>query len=429
MVAAPALFAVIVLAAWAPSGSGGSHGGARADTAVLVKPGVKSPLAEPLTGPKRGGVLHVLQETDFEDLDPGIAYYDLDYTVVYATQRPLYSDKPNSNQPSPDLAAGPPEISNHGRAVTVKIKRGIHFSPPVNREVTSADVAYAIERGANPNVANPYIYGYFWSIEGMQNANGGPIKGIVTPNKHEIVFKLTAPDGQIVADALQLPLSAPVPEEYARRFDKHKPSDYADYEVATGPYMLKNNAAGKVLGIGYVPGSSATLVRNPNWRRATDFRPAYPNEIRIKIGGNNEAIGRRVLEGKNVVEDEPAPSIVKLAYERHRSQLEVSPGAGSHYVAVNNQVGPFWNVDLRKALWAALDRTAMDEARGGELVTNVATHFISPTIPGFEQAGGLAGPKGPQFDFDEHPEGDMAIVESTSSSPATRAASTPAARR
>ena len=50
----------------------------------------------------------------------------------------------------------------------------------------------------------------------------------------------------------------------------------------------------------------------------------------------------------------------------------------------------------------------MDKARGGELVTNVMTHFIYPTIPGFEQAGGL---KGPQVDYNEHPEGDMAVAE------------------
>jgi peptide/nickel transport system substrate-binding protein len=116
------------------------------------------------------------------------------------------------------------------------------------------------------------------------------------PNNHEIVFKLTAPDGQIVAEALQLPLSAPVPKEYAEKFDRRKPSDYADYQVATGPYMLKNDAAGKVLGIGYIPGRSATRVRNPNWRRATDFRPAYVNARRIKIGGTSAVLGRQVLE-------------------------------------------------------------------------------------------------------------------------------------
>jgi peptide/nickel transport system substrate-binding protein len=406
-----AALVVLVLAAWG-SGSGNSYSVSPTRGVVAVAQALKSPLTESLSG-KRGGVLNVLQEIDFEHLDPGIAYFSLDYEVVYATQRPLYSNKPNSIEPLPDMASGPPVISNHGRTVRVKLKRGVHFSPPVNREVTSADVAYAIERGANPNVANPYLYSYFNSIEGISHANGGPIKGIVTPNQHEIVFKLTAPDGQILAEALQLPLSAPVPKEYAEKFDRHRPSNYADYEVATGPYMLKNNAAGKVLGIGYIPGRSATLVRNPNWKRATDFRPAYLNEIRIKIGGTSAVLGRQVLEGSNTVQNESAvaQSIIKLADEKYPSQLEISPGAGSHYIGVNNQVGPFSNIDLRKALWAALDRTAMDEARGGELTTDVASHFIYPTIPGFEQAGGLFGPKGPQFDFDEHPEGDMQVAE------------------
>ena len=202
-------------------------------------------------------------EADFENLDPGTAYYSLDYEVVYATQRPLYSNAPASVQPSPDLAAGPALISPDGRTVTVRIKREIHFSPPVNREVTSADVAYAIERGANPHVANPYMQLYLGSVRGVSSASGGPISGIVTPNRHEIIFRLTRPDGQIVAEALQLPLSAPVPASYARRFDRHSPSDYAAHQVATGPYMLKNNRSGRVLGIGYIPGRSATLVRNP----------------------------------------------------------------------------------------------------------------------------------------------------------------------
>jgi peptide/nickel transport system substrate-binding protein len=371
-----------------------------------------SPTTESLTSGKRGGTLTVLDETDFEHLDPGIAYYSLDYEVVFATQRPLYSSKPNSTEPTPDMASGSPEISSDGKTVTVHIKEGVHFSPPVNREVTSEDVAYAIERGKNPDVANPYIESYFSSVEGLKKAEGGPISGITTPNKHTIVFKLTEPKGQLVANSLVLPLTAAVPKEYAEKFDKHKPSDYANYQVATGPYMLKNDSSGKVLGTGYIPGKSATLVRNPNWKASTDFRPAYLNEIAIKIGGTNTVIGRQVLEGTNIVENEPpAQSVIKLAAEKYKSQMEISPGAGSHYIGVNNKVGAFKNVDLRKAFWAALDRTAMDKARGGELVTNVATHFIYPTINGFEQAGGLKGPTGPQFDFNEHPEGSAAVAE------------------
>jgi len=82
-----------------------------------------------------------------------------------------------------------------------------------------------------------------------------------------------------------------------------------------------------------------------------------------------------------------------------------------HYIGVNNKVGPFKNEDLRKAFWAALDRTAMNKLSGGELVTTVATHFIYPTIPGFEQAGGTEGPQGSKFEFNKHPEGDTALAE------------------
>ena len=70
--------------------------------------------------------------------------------------------------------------------------------------MTSEDVAYAIERGKNPNVANPYVESYFKAIEGMPTATGGPIKGIVTPDKRTIVFHLSEPKGRLVSDALVL---------------------------------------------------------------------------------------------------------------------------------------------------------------------------------------------------------------------------------
>jgi len=390
--------------------SGGSVSGGKG---IGVAPGVQTPRTQAQSGGKRGGTLTVLNHTDFEQLDPGLAYYNIDYEVVYATQRPLFSYKPNSfSEPGPDMASEPAKISGGGKTITVHIRKGVHFSPPVNREVTSADVAYAIERGANANVANPYWEAYFGSLVGakedLKKETGGPFPGITTPNPSTIVFHLAEAKAPIVLAALVLPLSAPVPEEYAKRYDAMKPTQYGNYQVATGPYMLQNDSAGKVLGIGYVPGKSATLVRNPNWSAATDFRPAYLNQIDIKLGGDTTVIGRQVLEGSDMVQNEtPAQPIVRLAYEKFRPQLELSPGAGDHYIAVNNKQGPFANINVRKAFWAALDRTAMNKARGGELVTNVMTHFIYPEISGFEQAGGL---KGPQVDYNDYPDGNTAVA-------------------
>ena len=211
--------------------------------------GVQTPATQPQSGGRRGGTLTVLNHEDFENLDPGLAYFTLDYEIVDATQRPLYSNRPNTfDAPIPDMASGPPQISSDAKTITIHIRHGVHFSPPVNREVTSADVAYAIERGANPNVPNPYFHSYFSSLEGAEKADGGPFPGITTPNSETIVFHLDEPKAQIVVDALTLPLSAPVPEEYAKKFDAAKPSEYGNYQVATGPYMLKANSAGQGAG-------------------------------------------------------------------------------------------------------------------------------------------------------------------------------------
>jgi peptide/nickel transport system substrate-binding protein len=388
----------------------GSSSSKSANAGLGVAEGVQTPASESLTGGKRGGTLNVVNHEDFEHIDPGQSYFAIDYEAVYATNRPLYSYKPNNfKEPIPDMAEGPAQVSADSKTVTIHIRHGVHFGPPVNREVTSADVAYGLDRGMNTNVANPYFEAYFGSLEGIKNAKGGPIAGIKTPDKYTIVLHLTEPKAAIVIGALVLPVSAPVPEEYAKKFDAQKPSEYGNFQVATGPYMWKADSTGKVLGVGYQPGKSASFVRNPNWSASTDYRPGYLDQINLSIGGDTTVIGRQVLEGSHMVQnDTPAQPIVKLAFEKFRKQLVVAPGAGNRYVALNNSHGPFTNVNLRKAVWAALDREAMDKARGGSLVTIVATHYIYPEIPGFEQAGGVTGPK---FDYNEHPQGDMAVAE------------------
>ncbi len=172
--------------------------------------------------------------------------------------------------------------------------------------------------------------------------------------------------------------------------------------------MFKSDAKGKFLGIGYQPGKSATLVRNPNWNASTDVAPAYLDQININIGGDPNVIGRQVLTGTHAIQnDTPAGSIVKLAYQNYYNQLIAVPGSGNRYVAVNNKVGPFSNVNVRKAFWAALDREAMIKARGGEIVEQLGTHFIYPGSAGYAQAG---GDHGPNVDYNNYPSGNPAVA-------------------
>ena len=105
---------------------------------------------------KKGGDLSVLYAGDVDNIDPGITYYQYGFLVAYATQRPLYSFKPDDAiNPEPDLAEGAPEISDDGKTLTIKIRTGVKFSPPVNREVTTKDVKYAIERALHQEGQRP----------------------------------------------------------------------------------------------------------------------------------------------------------------------------------------------------------------------------------------------------------------------------------
>jgi peptide/nickel transport system substrate-binding protein len=411
----PAAGCVAVACALTACGSGSSSGGKRSEDgqgkqAQQSQQSQQAIDADNGNGGTRGGTLQIVSQQDVNSLDPGSAYSGVDLSFLTVTQRTLYAYEPNKPSVAvPDLAAGPPQIGDGGRTMTVKIRPGVHYAPPVNREVRSGDIKYAIERGFNPHVANVYAGTYYGSIVGADKARGGPISGITTPDAHTIRFRFTTPVASLVQQAMILPLDAPVPPEYAKPFDAKAPSTYGAHQVATGPYMLAADAKGKVLGTGYQPGKQLRLVRNPNWKADTDFRPAYVDGVDWSIGANPTVGARQVLQGSHMYFlDAPSGPTVKLAYQKYRNQIYFSPGAGSRYVALNTSKAPFDNADLRRAVAAALDRDQMRLVRGGAFVGDIATHFLYPGVNGFEDAGGKAGFG---FDFLAHPAGDMALAQ------------------
>jgi peptide/nickel transport system substrate-binding protein len=405
--AAVGLLAVGLAACGSSSSGGGTSNGEKLPPSLPLKAG-ENPVGQCLTCGKPGGTLNVDTVESFLNIDPGYAYFVLDYAVVYATQRPLLTYPPNSASTLvPDLATAVPTtanggISDGGKLITVHIQPNVKFSPPINRVVTSQDVEYALDRGANPHVGNGYWPIYFKNLVGFGQAKGGPFPGITTPNSTTIQFHLVKPSDAIIIGALSLPLSSPVPKEMVGPDDKHAPTTFgAQNYSATGPYMVQENTkTGQIAGIGYQAGKSLTLVRNPNWSASTytpAFKPpAYLDKIVVNIGGDATVIGQQVLKGSDLVQlDTPAQSIVQTAYQQYPSQITFTAGSGTHYSALNTQHGPFKNVWLRRAVWAALDREAVVKARGGTLVAAPMTHFIYPTNSGYIQAGGALGPSVP----------------------------------
>src|ERR671923_48660 len=232
---------------------------------------------------KKGGKLTALWAGDVDFIDPGQGYYQMSLQINRTTQSMLYM--PKVDDPTvvePLLAESDPQISADGCTVTVKIKDGVKFSPPVNRAVTSADVKYAIERGFFNTVNNGYAGAYFGEVKGSKVGvePGTEISGIETPDDSTIVFNLKTRTagkcaGGVVAGALVMPLTAPVPKDYAAKFDAKNPSTYGQNQVSTGPYMVQNDASGKATG--YEAGK-------------------YEGNETFSMVGDNEGVGAKTAE-------------------------------------------------------------------------------------------------------------------------------------
>jgi peptide/nickel transport system substrate-binding protein len=400
------LLGLVAILALVAAGCGGSDNedsgsGSGSDTA-------------PVEG-KQGGKLTFLAAADVDYIDPGQTYYSFAYMIQYAVNRPLYSFSPeDTDKARPDLADGDPEISEDNKTITVKLKTGIKYSPPVNREVTSADVKYAMERAFSANVPSGYATSYFADIVGAPDEPTEGVKeieGLETPDDQTLVIKLDRPVAVTVAAALAMPITVPVPKEYAEKFDAKSPTDYDQYVAFTGPYMVRNDGEGKL--VGRDPGKRIEIVRNPNWNKDTDFRPAYLDEITVEEGNDDLTVAaRRTLSGQAIMccdSGQPPIPILKRALEGTPDQVGRVSGGGTRWIALNTTQKPFDNINVRKGVIAGFDRDALRLTRGGEEIGPIANHFLPPDIPGHEESGGEAGFT--DIDYMQNPKGDPALMQ------------------
>jgi peptide/nickel transport system substrate-binding protein len=394
----------------AQSSSGGS--GDETVTDKLFAGTAADNIADPAQG-KKGGKLTVLASGDVDYMDPGQTYYTYAIGIMNMMHRGLYSYSPeDSSKPMPDLADGEPEISADGKTVTVKLKQGIMFSKPVNREVEAKDVKYAIERAFTANVPNGYARAYLGDLKGAPKDPGDykPIPGIETPDKYTLVLNLTQGTGAAAAGALSMPISVPVPKEFAQKYDAKSPSTYgSEAAVYTGPYMVKSDAQGKA--VGYVAGKTIDVVRNPDYAPVDDFRPAYLDEVEFQAGNEDTAVAtRRVVSGESLAggDIEPPSRQLKTLLESNKSSLSAVPGGGWRMISMDTSEPPFDDINVRKAVIAGFDRVAARQQRGGEAIGPIAQGYIPPGMAGFEESNGIEGWTAEE-DWMAHPEGDRAL--------------------
>jgi peptide/nickel transport system substrate-binding protein len=298
----------------------------------------------------------------------------------------------------PDLATSLGSISKGGRRYTFTLKSGVRFGPPLNRQITSQDVAYAFQRIGTRSLGAQYGF-YYGAIRGMAAFAAGTAKtisGITTPSPRTVVFDLTAPTGDF-RYRLAMPAAGPLPREVAGCFAKA--GGYGRDLISSGPYMLAGSdkldasSCAAVAKSGPISGFDGErhldLVRNPAYDAKTDSpaaRQNLPDEFTFTVNSNTDDIYARVARGDadDEVAQEP-PSVLREFQDS--TQLHTNAADFTGYLTMNLTQPPFDDVHVRRAINFVVDRQALRKARGGVDAGAIATHIAPNDMLGGKLAG------------------------------------------
>jgi ABC-type transport system substrate-binding protein len=166
----------------------------------------------------------------------------------------------------PQAAEAMPAIADGGKTWTVKLRKGITFSPDpafkgARRELTANDVVYTFKRFLDPAQRSPYQFMMRNKLLGLDDLaraakNGkldydAPIPGIEALDRYTVRFRLAAPDyrfGYLLAHTASGIVAREVVDAYG--------ADVGRHPVGTGPYVLT----------AWTPGTRAVLDANPGYR-------------------------------------------------------------------------------------------------------------------------------------------------------------------
>lgn len=347
---------------------------------------------------EKGGTLRMAKAGDWDSLDPANTYYAYSWNFVRLYGRSLVSfdSKPgaDSGKLVPDLAEELGKSSDGAKTWTYKLREGLKFED--GKEITSADVKYAVERSLDkktfpngPTYLNDFLDGAD-KFKGPYEDKGAELKSIEVPDKRTIVFKLKAPFSGFDYFA-QLPATIPVPK------DKDTGGKYQEDIVSSGPYKFDS----------YKAGDGFTLVRNDEWDADSDpIRTALPDRIEVKVNQNADDVDNRVLSGDLDVDItgagvQPAAQGRILGDKKLKSNADSAELARTWFSVLNRNVEPFDDINCRKAvLWAA-DKVGYQNAYGGPTGGDIATGLLPPLIPGAEKFDLYEAEKSPNGNEDK----------------------------
>jgi len=328
---------------------------------------------------KKGGTMKFAISSNWDSTDPGDTYYGLSWNLsrLYTRALTMFKVAPGADSATlvGDLAEGLGTPSDGGKTWTYKLRPGLKYED--GTPITSKDVEYAVSRSLEKGtlVNGPTYFNDFLDLKGYKgpySSKGQDNPAIDTPDDLTIVFHLNKAFGGFDYFAM-IPATAPVPAA------KDTGVKYKEHPVSSGPYKFDS----------YQQDKSFTLVRNDQWDASTDpNRKALPDKYEVTIGANADDIDNRIISGDLDVDIagtgvQPAALSRVLGDPTLKARADNPGSARLWYTSINPKVAPLDNIECRKAVMYAADRTLYQQAYGGPLAGGeIATGLLPPVIPG-----------------------------------------------
>ncbi len=287
---------------------------------------------------RRGGVLRLASYADITQLDPAGNVNGLALQAVHLLFEGLVDYDARARIVA-DLADHW-EWSEGGRKLRFVLRRGIRMHD--GSELTADDVKRSLERSLHPSTPNPYA-SYFTSLVGFAAYAAGKadhLAGIVVEERFVVSFLLEQPDATFL-HLLALPSARPTCKDAGNRFVE------GWTPCGAGPFKLE-------LG-GWQRGTSLRLARHDGY-----FRPGLPYLDAVEWTYDMQPLPQmlRFEQGQlDIVRDLTDADLARFfADPRWKDDVVEQADSKVYGEAMNTRIAPFDNVEVRRAVAAAIHR-------------------------------------------------------------------------
>ena len=277
-----------------------------------------------------------------------------------------------------DQLAASHSLGADGVTWTFKLKPGLKFSD--GTDLTSADVAYSIDRALDPALKSITSPAYLNLVKDSDKRLAGKVKTLVgtsllTPDPQTISI-ITNAKAAYFLDALSYSSSYVVEKKLIDKFGNDKFTDHLNEGGGAGPWMVSQ----------YLHGKEIDFVPNPNYYGP---KPQLKKVV-MPFYKASDTVFKAYQVGQVDLSNVPAAQLA-AAKALPNGQFHLIPNLWISYYAMNFLTPPFNNLKIRQAFALAINKDV--------IATNIRKGTVTPTwhivpqgMPGYN--ANLIGPAG-----------------------------------